>query len=80
MKKMLEKLKDILAKVVPDVDMTTVTEATRLIEDLEFDSLAIMMMSMELEDAFGFKFTEFVKFETVGDVCKYVEEKAALTK
>ena len=80
MKKMLEKLKDILAKVVPDVDMATVTEATRLIEDLEFDSLAIMMMSMELEDAFGFKFTEFVKFETVGDVCKYVEEKAALTK
>ena len=77
---MLEKLKDILAKVVPDVDMATVTEATRLIEDLEFDSLAIMMMSMELEDAFGFKFTEFVKFETVGDVCKYVEEKAALTK
>ena len=77
---MLEKLKKILAKVLPDVDMSEVTEATRLIEDLEFDSLAIMMMSMELEDAFGFKFTEFVKFETVGDVCKYVEEKAAVTK
>jgi len=76
---MLEKLKNILAKVVPDVDMNTVTEATRLIEDLEFDSLAIMMLSMELEDAFSFKFTEFVKFETVGDVCKYVEEKAAVT-
>ena len=77
---MLEKLKSILAKVVPDVDMESVTESTRLIEDLEFDSLAIMMLSMELEDAFGFKFTEFVKFETVGDVCKYVEEKAAVTK
>ena len=77
---MLEKLKDILAKVVPDVDMGRVTEATRLIEDLEFDSLAIMMMSMELEDAFDFKFTAFVKFETVGDVCKYVEEKTAVTK
>ena len=70
---MLEKLKNILAKVVPDVDMASVTEATRLIEDLEFDSLAIMMMSMELEDAFGFKFTEFVKFETVGDVIGYLE-------
>ena len=70
---MLEKLKDILAKVVPDVDMTGVTEETRLIEDLEFDSLALMMMSMEIEDAFGFKFTEFVKFETVGDVCSYLE-------
>lgn len=70
---MLEKLKDILAKVVPDVDMAGVTEETRLIEDLEFDSLALMMMSMEIEDAFGFKFTEFVKFETVGDVCSYLE-------
>ena len=77
---MLEKLKEILTKVLPDVDMSEVTEATRLIEDLEFDSLAIMMMSMELEDAFGFKFTEFVKFETVGDVCKYVEEKVGAVK
>lgn len=77
---MLEKLKEILAKVVPDVDMSTVSEDTRLIEDLEFDSLAIMMMSMELEDAFGFKFTEFVKFETVGDVCRYVEDKVAAIK
>ena len=40
-----------------------------------FDSLALMMMSMEIEDAFDFKFTEFVKFETVGDVCRYLEGK-----
>ena len=72
---MLDKLKAILSKVVPDVDMSSVTEDTRLIEDLEFDSLSIMMMSMEIEDAFGFEFTEFVKFETVGDVCRYLEEK-----
>lgn len=72
---MLDKLKEILSKVAIEVDMSTVTEETRLIEDLEFDSLAIMMMSMEIEDAFGFKFTEFVKFETVGDVCEYLEER-----
>ena len=72
---MLERLKSILERVVPDVDMATVTENTTLIDDLGFDSLAIMMMSMEIEDAFGFKFTEFVKFETVGDVCRYLEEK-----
>ncbi len=72
---MLEKLKVVLTKVLPDVDMSTVTESTRLVEDLGFDSLAIMMMSMEIEDAFGFKFLEFVKFETVGDVCRYLEEK-----
>ena len=72
---MLEQLKEIIAKVVPDIDMSAVDEKTRLIEDLEFDSLAIMMMSMEIEDAFGFKFTEFVRFETVGDVCSYLEER-----
>ena len=72
---MLDKLKEILAKVLPDVDMSTVTEETRLLEDLSFDSLALMMMAMELEDAFGFKFTEFVRFETVGDVCGYLESR-----
>ena len=70
---MLERLKVILEKVVPDVDMSRVSLDTHLINDLEFDSLAIMMMSMEIEDAFGFKFTEFVRFETVGDVCSYLE-------
>ena len=70
---MLEKLKVILEKVLPDVDMTAVTMNTKLIDDLGFDSLAIMMMSMEIEDAFGFKFTEFIKFETVGDVCRFLE-------
>ena len=72
---MLIKLKNVLAKVTPDIDMDQVNENTTLIDDLGFDSLAIMMMSMEIEDAFGFKFTEFVRFETVGDVCKYLEEK-----
>lgn len=72
---MLEKLKAIIEKVVPDADTSSICEKTRLHEDLEFDSLAIMMMSMEIEDTFDFKFTEFVKFETVGDVCRYLEEK-----
>ena len=72
---MLDKLKEILGKVLPDVDMSTVTEATRLIDDLGFDSLAMMMMAMEIEDAFKFKFTEFVKFETVGDVCGYLDSR-----
>ena len=72
---MLQKLKQILAKVLPELDMSTVTEETRLIDDLGFDSLALMMMSMEIEDAFNFKFLEFVKFETVGDVCRYLESR-----
>ena len=55
--------------------MDEVTEETRLVEDLGCDSLTIMMLSMEIEDAFHFRFKEFVKFETVGDVCRYLETK-----
>ena len=72
---MLEKLKVILNKVLPNLDVSNVTKDSRLIEDLKFDSLAIMMMSMEIEDAFNFRFTEFVKFETVGDVIGYLESR-----
>ena len=72
---MLEKLKKVLGKVLPDVDLSTVTESTRLVEDFGFDSLALMMLAMEIEDAFGFRFTEFVRFETVGDACGYLESR-----
>jgi len=72
---MLEQLKEILGKVLPHIDMSQVTEETRLIEDLGCDSLTIMMLSMEIEDAFKFRFSEFVKFETVGDVCGYLESR-----
>ena len=72
---MFERLKVVLEKILPDVDMSGVTEDTKLVDELGFDSLALMMMSMEIEDAMGFKFTEFVRFETVGDVCRYLEEK-----
>ena len=64
-----------MGKVLPDVDMSSVNDGTRLVEDLGFDSLAMMMMAMEIEDAFGFKFAEFVRFETVGDVCGYLESR-----
>lgn len=72
---MLEELKEILGKVIPGIDVSTITMETRLIEDLGFDSLAIMMMSMEIEDKYNFRFTEFVKFETAGDVCSYLESR-----
>ena len=51
---MLEKLKDVLGKVLPGIELDSVNEDTKLVEDLGFDSLAMMMMSMEIEDKFGF--------------------------
>jgi len=73
---MLDQLKNILAKVNKSIDMDSVTEETRLVEDLELDSLSIMLFAMEIEAAFGFRFTEPVKFVTVGDVCRFLEARA----
>ena len=72
---MLNQLKEILAKVNQNIKMDEVSEDTRLIEDLSLDSLSIMLFAMEIEVAFGFRFTEPVKFETVGDVCRYLETR-----
>lgn len=73
---MLEQLKTILAKVDKRINMSAVTEETNLISDLKLDSLSMMLFAMEIENAFGFRFTEPVKFETVGDVCRYLESRA----
>lgn len=73
---MLEQLKEILSKVNKNIDMNAVTEQTRLIEDLELDSLSIMLFAMEIEVAFGFRFTEPVRFATVGEVCAYLQSHA----
>ncbi len=73
---MLDQLKTILARVNREIDMDSVTEDTRLIEDLSLDSLSMMLFAMEIEAAFGFRFTEPVKFVTVGDVCRFLESRA----
>ncbi len=72
---MLARLKEILGRVSAEINMDNVTAQTRLVEDLGLDSLAIMLFAMEIEAAFDFRFTEPVKFVTVGDVCEFLENK-----
>lgn len=72
---MFEQLKEIIKRVMPDLDVEGVTEETKLIEDLKFDSLAFMMMAMEIETEFNIRFDGPVKLETVGDVIKYIQER-----
>ena len=74
---MLTRLKEILGKVNAEIDMDSVTANTRLVDDLGLDSLAIMLFAMEIEAAFNFRFTEPVRFVTVGDVCEFLENKLA---
>ena len=72
---MLEKLKELIKNTMPEVETESVTRDTRLIEDLHFDSLSIMMLSMSLEDEFGITFDEPMMFNTVGEVVDFVEAK-----
>ena len=70
---MLEKLKQLMKNVNPDVNLDNVTLDTRLIEDLHFDSLGMMMFAMAIEDEFGISFDEPMNFVTVNDVVKFLE-------
>lgn len=72
----IEKLKEIILKVMPDINVDSVNEETKLVDDLQFDSLGIMMLAMALEDEFGVHFDGPVQFVTVGDVIKYLDENA----
>ena len=70
---MLEKLKELMKSVNPDVNLDNVTLETKLIEDLRFDSLGMMMFAMAIEDEFGISFDEPMNFVTVNDVVKFLE-------
>ena len=70
---MLEKLKELMKTVDNGANLDNVTLETRLVEDLHFDSLGIMMFAMAIEDEFNVTFEEPMDFKTVGDVVAYIE-------
>ena len=70
---MLEKLKELMKNVDPDANLDNVTLETKLIDDLHFDSLGIMMFAMAIEDEFGVTFDEPMNFLTVKDVVNFIE-------
>lgn len=73
---MYKRLLELIKEAMPDLDISKANEDSRLIEDLGFDSLAIMMLAMSLEDEFGVHFDKPEKFETVKDVLTYLEKNA----
>ena len=57
------------------VDAASITEESRLVEDLKADSANIMVMIMDLEDRFGITVEDdqIMKLRTVGDVVRYID-------
>ena len=70
---MIARLMNIIKEVMPDANVESANESSRLFEDLGFDSIGMMMLAMALEDEFGVHFTEAVRFVTVADVIKFLE-------
>ena len=58
------------------MDVKDVTPDKRLVEDLKADSANVMVLIMDLEDAFNMTVDDAAinTLRTVGDVVKYIEE------
>ena len=74
----LEKLIELFANVFEgDVQTDGITEQTRLVEDLELNSIGLLYMALAVEENFGVKFNndDFVNICTVQDVLDKIEGK-----
>ena len=72
---MLEKFKELICNYV-DVDPAAITEDSRFIEDLGFNSYDFMSLLGELEQEFDVMVDEqdVINLHTVGDAVKYLEK------
>ena len=71
----LEKLKKLISETMPEIDVEPITQSASLQNDLGLDSLSVMMISIVVEEHFGFEFEGDINFETVGEICDYIENK-----
>lgn len=73
----LSKMKEIVGSLRPDIDTRMATDQTRLVDDLGMDSLTLLLMALRSEKTFEIRFENLQtsSFLTVGDVCRYIEEK-----
>lgn len=65
-------LKEILKLIKPSMDLTSVNEDSQLVRDIGLDSLTILLLSLAIENKFGFKFEGNPKFTTVSEVLDYI--------
>jgi acyl carrier protein len=72
----MEKVREHLATEF-ELDAAVITDATRLKEDLDADSLDLYELVMELEDSYGVSVSreETAKITTVGDAVDFVFER-----
>ena len=71
-------LKEILTQIKPSMDFSAINEESQLVRDVGLDSLTILLLSLAVENKFGFKFEGQPKFATVGEVVDYIASHTTL--
>lgn len=67
-------LKDILWQIRPSIDQSQVSEDSQLVRDLGLDSLTVMLLSLAIENKYGFRFEGAPQFKSVGEVIDHIEK------
>ena len=80
MDEIMVRLKEALHGLFPDILTDSITDSTRLGDDLGLDSLRMLSLSMLLEDTLGVRFPETGRFETVGELAEYIARAQAEQK
>ena len=70
-----DKLVEIFANVIPEVESSEITPESELFEDLGLNSLTMMLLAVSVEDEFNIKFEDVENLNTVQDVCDYITDK-----
>ncbi len=72
-----EKVKSIIAEQLGISDDSVIAMDTSLMKDLEADSLDAVEIIMAIEDEFDIEIPDedAEKFQSIGDIIKYIEEK-----
>ena len=68
----LDALKEILKQIKPTADFSNIADDSQLVRDVGLDSLTILLLSLAIENKFGFKFEGNLRFGTVGEVLDYI--------
>ena len=67
-----EVVKGILKQIKPAADFSNINDDSQLVRDVGLDSLTILLLSLVIENQFGFKFEGNPRFSTVGEVLDYI--------
>ena len=74
-----DKLVDVMKMAIPagGIDIHSLTEQSRLTDDIGLSSVGVLYVVIAIEEFFGIRFDDvgYADFKTVSDVIDYIEKK-----